>query len=78
MFDFFKSLVWLLRLLTPGLRLIFCSLVGLGALSAVLEAVSILAIIPIIGLFYDNASIDQGTLPTDGPLSLVFQYTQIL
>lgn len=78
MFDFLKSLIWLLRLLSPKLRLIFCTLVGLGALSAVLEAVSILAIIPIIGLFYENASIDQGTIPTDGPLSLVFQYTQFL
>ena len=78
MFDFFKSLIWLLRLLTPRLRLIFYSLVGLGALSAVLEAVSILAIIPIIGLFYENASVDQGKLPTDGPLSSVLQYTQFL
>jgi len=78
MSNFFSGLFWLLRLLTPNLRIIFFALVGLGTISAVLEAISILAIIPIIGLFYDNASIDNETLPTDGPLSLIMQTTQFL
>lgn len=78
MFEYFKGLVWLLKLLTPKRQIIFLAIVCLGTVSAVLEAISILAIIPIIQLFYDTALMDKSASIADGPLSFILESSQLL